>query len=226
MIDATAAWHAAYPDAVVGVLALRGLTNPPHHPALDAVADALEEDLHARLGGRDRNALGATPPLPAYAAHYKRFGQRYHVALQLASVAQKGEPIPRASALVTAMFVAELRGLILTAGHDLDATVGSVRLDVGSGDEPYATPAGAETAVKAGDMYTADDRGVLSAVVTGPAAAARITPATTAALFVAYAPAGVPPEAVAAHLDELATNARLVAPAATTETRAVVVGGV
>ena len=225
MLDATPAWNAAYPGATVGLLAMRGLANPDRAPALDAVADALERELRDRLGPIDREGLAALPPLPAYAAYYKRFGQRYHVALQLASVAQKGKPIPRVSALVTAMFVAELRNLVLTAGHDLDAVSGVVRLDVGTGAEHYATPAGAETAVKAGDMYASDDRGVLSAVVTGPAAAARITATTTAVLFVAYAPAGVPVEAVNAHLDELAANVGVVAPAAAVAARRVAVGG-
>ena len=70
-------------------------------------------------------------PLPAYAAYYKRFGQRYHVGMQLESVAQKGKDLPDVAALVEGMFVAELRNLILTAGHDLDQIALPLRLDVG-----------------------------------------------------------------------------------------------
>ncbi len=207
------AWRAACAGASFGVLALRGVQNPAANPAMAAEADRLEREVRERYGGLDQAALRATPPLPAYAAWSKRFGQRYHVMMQLESVALKGKPIPRVAALVEAMFVAELRTLVLTAGHDLDALVLPVVLGVGSGAERYPTPGGKEAAVKPGDMFARDGGGVLSAVVTGPSDRTRIGPATTAALFVAYAPPGVPAELVAAHLDEIERLTGLLAPA-------------
>ena len=225
MFHVAPAWHAAHPGAAVGVLAMRDVANPERHPALDAVADALERQVRERFGGLDRDALRGVGPLAAYGAYYKRFGQRYHVMMQLESVAHKGKGVPRVAALVEAMFVAELRNLVLTAGHDLDAVRPPIRLDVGTGTERYATPAGGDTAVKPGDMYTADAAGVLSAIVTGPGAAARITPGTTSVLFVAYAPPGVEATAVEAHLAEIETNVRLVAPTAKTIEQVVVIAG-
>src|SRR5918992_1899356 len=147
----TPAWHAAHPGAPCGILALRGVANPPHAPALDRAKAELEAELRARYGGLDRAALREIGLLPAYAAYYKRWGQRYHVALQLESVAQKGKDLPRVAALVEAMFVAELRTQVLTAGHDLDALAPPVRLDAGTGAEGYRKPSGEETVVKAGD---------------------------------------------------------------------------
>ncbi len=225
LLRVATAWHDAHRGAVVGVLAMRGVANPGSDPGLTAVAEELERELRERFGGMERTALREVDPLPAYAAYFKRFGQRYHVAMQLESVAQKGKAIPRVAALVEAMFVAELRHRVLTAGHDLDAVRGPVRLDVGTGAERYATPGGGEATVKAGDMYTADDHGVLSAVVTGPAAAARIGPGTTAALFVAYAPPGVAAAAIEAHLEEIEANARLVGPGCETIERSTIVAG-
>jgi len=218
LVVATPAWHAAHPGAVVGVLAVQGVVNPASHPGLDRVKDELEMDLRARYGDLERPALREVGVLPAYAAYYKRFGQRYHVAMQLESVAQKGKSLPRVAALVEAMFVAELRNQILTAGHDLDALVSPVRIDTGTGadGERYLAPNDNETAVKPGDMYVADARGVLSAIVTGPAAYARIGPETTAALFVAYAPPGVARELVEGHLTEIEATIHLVSPTAET----------
>lgn len=211
------AWRTQHPGATVGLLAVRGVANPPSHPALNETAAALESDLRDRLGEVDREALRAIPPLPAYAAYYKRWGQRYHVGMQLESVAQKGKSIPRVAALVEAMFIAELRDLLLTAGHDLDALTLPVRLGSGNG-ESFRGPSGAEQAVKPGDMFTADAAGrVLSAVITGPSNLARIGPETTAALFVVYAPPGIAPGLVADHLDEIERNVRLIAPGATAE---------
>jgi len=219
------AWYDTHPGATVGVLAIRGVTNPPTHGGLNDLAAALEADLRARLGDVPRDILRATPPLPAYAAYYKRWGQRYHVAMQLESVAQKGKAIPRVAALVEAMFVPELRNLLLTAGHDLDALTLPVRLGVGTG-ETFRSPSGADLTVKPGDMFTTDAAGrVLSAVVTGPSDFARIGPETTGMLVVVYAPPGIDPVAVSTHLDEIAANARLVSPAAEVVGREVVNGG-
>jgi DNA/RNA-binding domain of Phe-tRNA-synthetase-like protein len=162
------------------------------------------------------------PPLSAYAAYYKRWGQRYHVAMQLESVAQKGKAVPRVAALVEAMFIAELRNLLLTAGHDLDALELPVRLTVGTG-EPFIAANGQETSVKPGDMFIVDARGrVLSAIVTGPSGVARIGSETTAALLYAYAPPGVDPAQVDAHLDEIERNVKLFAPEAEVVAREIV----
>ena len=222
LLDVDPAWRYAHPGASVGLIAMRGVANPASNDELNALAAALETEVRARLATADREAIRATPPLPAYAAYYKRWGQRYHVAMQLESVAQKGKALPRVAALVEAMFIAELRNLLLTAGHDLDALALPVRLSVGTG-EPFITPNGQETSVKAGDMFIADARGqVLSAIVTGPSAVARIEPGTTAALFYSYAPPGVDPTLVDTHLDEIERNVRLIADEAAVVGRVIV----
>ena len=151
-------WREAHPGASVGLIALRGVTNPTSNDRLNDLAGALETEVRSRLGTADRETIRAIPPLPAYAAYYRRWGQRYHVAMQLESVAQKGKALPRVAALVEAMFIAELRNLLLTAGHDLDALALPVRLTVGSG-ESFIAPNGQETSVKAGDMVIADADG-------------------------------------------------------------------
>ncbi len=200
ILEVDPSWREAHPGATVGLIAIRGVTNPASDDRLNDLASALETDVRSRFGSADRETIRATPPLPAYAAYYKRWGQRYHVAMQLESVAQKGKALPRVAALVEAMFIAELRNLLLTAGHDLDALQLPVRLSVGAG-ESFTAPNGQETTVKSGDMVITDARGrVLSAIITGPSDVARIGPETTAALFYSYAPPGVDSGLVDAHL--------------------------
>jgi DNA/RNA-binding domain of Phe-tRNA-synthetase-like protein len=224
LLEVDPSWREAHPGAQVGYIAMTGVHNPPTHAALNDVAAALEADIRARLGAADRATLRAIPPLPAYAAYYKRWGQRYHVGMQLESVAQKGKPVPRVAALVEAMFIAELGNLLLTAGHDLDALTLPVRLSAGAG-EIFTAPSGAEMTVKAGDMFIADAQGrVLSAIITGPSDFARIGPATTSALFYCYAPPGIDPALVDAHLDAIERNVRLIAPDAVVAGRAIVEG--
>jgi DNA/RNA-binding domain of Phe-tRNA-synthetase-like protein len=221
-LDVDPAWYEAHPGASVGLIAIRGVTNPASNDHLNELAAALETDVRSRFGRAERETIRATPPLPAYAAYYKRWGQRYHVAMQLESVAQKGKAVPRVAALVEAMFIAELRNMLLTAGHDLDALELPVRLSVGSG-EPFIAPNGQETSVKPGDMFVADARGrVLSAIITGPSDVARIGPGTTAAVFYAYAPPGVDPALLEVHLDEIERNVKLIAPEAEVVAREIV----
>jgi DNA/RNA-binding domain of Phe-tRNA-synthetase-like protein len=212
LLDVDPAWREAHPGASVGVLAMRGVTNPASHDELSALAAALEEDVRSRLGSASREDIRAVPPIPAYAAYYKRWGQRYHVGMQLESVAQKGKPLPRVAALVEAMFIAELRNLLLTGGHDLDQITLPVHIDAGAG-EAFISPSGDDKLVKDGDMFIADaENRVLSAIITGPSKVARINPDTRAVLVYVYAPPGVLPDAVAAHLDEIERNIRLVSP--------------
>ena len=89
ILTVTPAWYAAHPGATYGLVAFRGVHNPASHEGINAAAADLEDAVRQRFAADERDALRATPPLPAYAAYYKRWGQRYHVGMQLESVALK-----------------------------------------------------------------------------------------------------------------------------------------
>jgi len=217
MLIVSEAWKRAYPGAAVGVLIMRNVVNPESHAALDKRKEELENQLRARFSDYDRAALKALPTIQAYNAYYKRFKKTYHVQLQLESVIFKGRSIPRMGALVEAMFMAELKNLLLTAGHDLEAVQMPVRLDVAKGGERYIRLNGQEQELKAGDMMMADARGIISCVLYGPDFRTRIIPETRHVLFTVYAPAGIGEQAVYDHLQNIQANVLLVAPEASTE---------
>ncbi|MBN1660532.1 MAG: hypothetical protein JXA93_19200 [Anaerolineae bacterium] len=212
MMLITETWRQAYPGASVGMLTMRDVANPETNPELDRCKDALEADLRARYGPLDRAALKAQPVMQAYATYYKHFGKSYHVQHQVESVAWKGKSIPRVSALVEAMFMAELQNALLTAGHDLAAVEAPVRIDVAGGTERYVRLGGSEQVLKEGDMYIADARGVLSSILYGPDDRTQIRPETKQVLFTVYAPAGIDPAAVRRHLEGIRDYVRIVAP--------------
>ena len=139
-------------------------------------------------------------------------------------MALKGKPLPRVAALVEAMFMAELESQLLTAGHDLAALDPPLRLDVGSGSEAYTLYNGQEQTVKAGDMYIADARGILSSILAGPDRRARIAETTRAVVFTVYGVPGISREAVDQHLARRLATARLISPAARVE-QSEIVGG-
>jgi DNA/RNA-binding domain of Phe-tRNA-synthetase-like protein len=215
MFVVSEAWRTAYPGAAAGVLAMGGVANPNRHPALDKIKAELEQQIRGRFISRQE--VRSQDRLQAYKAYCRRFKKTYHVQMQIESVALKGRSIPRVAALVEAMFMAELKNMLLTAGHDLDAVQVPAKLDIAQGTEIYTRLNGQEQQLKAGDMFIADDRGVLSAVIYGPAQYASITPTTRRALFTVYAPPGIGEAAVAEHLRDIERYVQLVAPEAATE---------
>jgi DNA/RNA-binding domain of Phe-tRNA-synthetase-like protein len=209
-------WMSTYPGASIGVLAMHNVANPAQHAALDEHKAALEAELRARFASYDRAALKALPVLRSYAAYYRRFKKTYHVQLQLESVVLKGKSIPSVAALVEAMFMAELKNQLLTAGHDLDKVRPPVRVDVADGSETYVRLNGQEQQLKAGDMMIADAQGILSSIVYGPDRRTQIRPETTQVLFTVYAPAGIAQDTVRKHLHDIQSYVLLIAPGAQT----------
>ncbi len=217
MLVVSEAWKSAFPGAGAGILVMRNVTNPDRHPALESRKEELERQLRSRFSGYSRAELKAHPPLPAYAAYYKRYKKTYHVQLQLESVALKDKSISKVAALVEAMFMAELKNLLLTAGHDLGAMQLPVTLDVSNGSETYVMLNGKEQVLKPGDMMISDAQGVISSVVYGPDRRTRITPETREVFLSVYAPPGIGEEAVRRHLQDIQANVTLFAPQARIE---------
>ncbi len=225
LLTATEAWKQAYPAAHAGILAVRGVANPPHDPALEQRKAALENELRARYAGQDRAALLRHPSLRAYDEYYKRFKKTYHVQLQLESILLKGKSIPSVAALVEAMFMAEMSGLLLTAGHDLDVVRLPLVLDAATGSETYITLRGEEQTLKAGDMFIRDAEGIISDIIYGPDQRTQITAGTRRAVFTVYAPPGIQPEQVRSQLEQIRDYVLVITPQAQIETLEVIGAG-
>jgi Uncharacterized conserved protein len=217
MFEVASAWNSTYPEAQAGVLVMRAVSNPAHDPALQAQKTALEEQLRAQFSGQDRTAIARHPILRAYAEYYRQFKKTYHIQLQLESIVLKGKSIPSVAALVEAMFMAEMRDLLLTAGHDLDTLHLPLTLDVASGNEIYTLLRGEEQTLKPGDMMICDQIGVISSILYGPDQRTQITPETTNVVFTVYAPAEIKEESVLGHLQHIQENVMIFAPQAQVE---------
>jgi len=217
MFQVSDAWKGAFPDAHAGVLVMSNVTNPARHPELDREKALVENQLRARFSGQDRSAIEALPIIQAYNAYYKRFKKTYHVQLQLESIAFKGKSLPSVAALVEAMFMAEVKNMLLTAGHDMDALELPITLDVATGAERYVLLRGQEQPLKPGDMMMADRRGIISSILYGPDQRTQIRDRTQRVVFTVYAPAGIDEPVVQAHLLDIQKNVQLVAPQAQVE---------
>jgi len=217
MFEIITAWKSAFPKAHAGVLAMRNVINPAQHPDLERRKADLEAELRSRFSGQDRAGLSSHPILQAYNNHYKRFKKSYHVQLQLESLVWKGKSIPNVSALVEAMFMAEMKNLLLTAGHDLDILSLPLILDVSKGTETYTLMRGEEQALKPGDMMISDRVGVISNVIYGPDRRTQITADTHNVIFSVYAPQGIDEQVVEGHLKNIRDYILIFAPEAQTE---------
>ena len=215
MLNVTDDWKKAFPGAHVGVLSMSGVLNPDHHPALDDVKRKLEDNLRAKFN--DPGQIKALHQIKAYTAYYKRFKKTYHVQHQLDSIVFRGKSIPKVAALVEAMFIAELKNMILTAGHDRDSIQGRITLHVSKGSERYIRINGQEQELKAGDMMIADEQSVISDVIYGPDRRTMITPQTRNALFTVYGAPGIGELEMRNHLEDIAAHVRLIAPDACVE---------
>ena len=199
----TKTWRDTYPGATAGILAMTNATNSTVNPSFEEKKAQVEQDLRARFSTFDRVALAALPTLQAYDNYYKKFKKTYHVFLQLESVALKGKSIPRVNPLVEAMFMAELKNQLLTAGHDLATIQGNLTINAATGKETYVLLNGQNQMLKVKDMMITDDLGVISSVIYGPDQRTRIRPETQGVIYTIYAPPGINEDLVYNHLEDI-----------------------
>jgi DNA/RNA-binding domain of Phe-tRNA-synthetase-like protein len=217
MFEVTSAWKSAFPGAHVGVLVMKDVANPAHHPLLEQQKATLESELRVRFAGQDRAALASHPILQAYGEYYKRFKKTYHVQLQLESIVMKGKSIPSVASLVEAMFMAEIKNMLLTAGHDLDVLQLPLTLDVSNGTETYSLMRGEAQTLKPDDMFISDKSGIISDIIYGPDQRTQINANTRNVVFTVYAPAGIDEQTVMDHLQDMRDYVLIIAPEAQVE---------
>ena len=218
-ISPTDAWRAAHPEARIGLLELSGVDNTHSSVDLDAKKRETEKRLRERYKGFNRSDFLALPVMAAYERYYKRFNKTYHVQLQLESIVLKGKSLPSVSPLVDANFVAEVETLVLTAGHDAAKLEAPVSVDVSREGDRITQMTGGTKPIRAGDMVMRDAGGVSCSILYGQDERSPISPATSHVLYVAYAPAGVPVDAIEEQLRRIEENIRLFCPQAVTMQR-------
>ncbi len=215
--EVTEEWKKTFPGAHAGVLAIRNAVNPAANAELEQHKQELVRELRSHYGAMSRGQLLKLPVLQAYNGYYKRFDKTYHVQLQLESILFKGKSIPSMAGLVEAMFMAEMKDWLLTAGHDLDTLQMPLRLDVTKGNETYTLLRGEEQQVKPGDMMISDAKGIISTIIYGPDQPSQIKLSTRNVVYTTYAPTGINTLAVRDHLNDIEHYVHLFSPEMQTE---------
>lgn len=201
-----------YPEASLGLLAIKNVSNPNQHEELDRHKNQLENELRIKYAELNRNDLKNLATMKAYIEYYKRFKKTYHVLLQLESVVFKHKSIPQVASLVETMFMAELKNLLLTAVHDFDAIELPIALDAAKGGERFIQLSGQEKRIIQHDMIVSDRKGITSSIIYGPDERTRVRPDTRNVLFVVYAPQGIEKSFVLKHLQDIEQYVTMISP--------------
>lgn len=192
----------------IGILLMEHVQNESSEGKLMLLKQELEGTLQSKYGQATRGDLKALHPMDTYISYYKKFGYTYHVLPQLESVI-KGKPIPSGLPLVEAMFMAELKNTLLTAGHDLDRIEVPMRLKVSTGSESFTAMSGHNVTTLPNDIMIVDQEAVISSILRGPDLRTAMTTHTTRVIYTVYAPFGVEEQLVCEHLRDIETYVRV-----------------
>jgi DNA/RNA-binding domain of Phe-tRNA-synthetase-like protein len=219
MLSATVtdAWKSAHPGASIGLLEVSGVDNTIVSAELEARKREVEMHLREKYENFSRQDFLSIPVMLAYFQYYKRFSKTYHVLQQVESLALKNKNLPTVSPLVDSNFIAEVETLALAAGHDISKLQGSILIDVSKTGDQMTQMNGTAKEIPAGDMVMKDTHGICCCIIYGQDNLSPISPETTHALYVVYAPVGVPVESVEAQLQAIEANIRLFVPSAMVE---------
>ena len=217
-LEVTKEWKDAFPGASVGLLVMKNTVNPKNNPDLDNKMKEIEEEIRNNFSQSGREGIRELSTIRAYTEYYKKFKKTYHVMLQLESIALKNRNLPRISTLVSAMFAAELKNQLLTAGHDISKLQNPVVLNIANGNESYTGMGGKLQNLNPDDMFISDNAGVISSIIYGPDNRTPITADTEDVLFTVYGPTGISPEQIKNHLEDISSYVKLVSSDAVTDT--------
>ncbi len=218
-ISGTDEWRAAHPSATIGLLELSGIDNTISSPRLNAKKRDLEAHLRTIYQGLTRKDFISLPIMAAYERYYKRFDKTYHVLLQVESIVLKGKSLPDVSPLVDSNFMAELDTLILTAGHDVAKLREPVFMDVARVGDQMDLMKSASKNILPNDMIMRDAESICCTIIYGQDNRSPISAQTSHVLYVAYAPVGVPAQAVDLQLERIEENIRSFSTSAHLENR-------
>jgi len=217
LVLGTDEWRNSHPGATIGLLEISEVKNADKALVLDNLKRETEARLRETYSGFTRQDLVSLPVLSAYKEYYKRFKKTYHVQLQVESILLKGKNLPKVSPLVDANFIAEMETFILTAGHDIAKLKEPITIDISQQSDQMIQMNGNIQSLRPDDMVMKDAEGVSCTIIYGQDQRSPISAKTSHVLYVAYAPAGVPAEAVESQLQKIEEIIQIFSPGAITE---------
>lgn len=201
-----------YPNSKFGILIMKDVENPSTNLKFNNTKISVTNQLLNQYKNYDRKEFIRSEPVCFYKDYYKKFKKTYPVQLQLESVVVKSNSIQNVAALVEAMFTAELKNLLLTAGHDLDKIEFPIKLDLSQGTEIFTGISKKQQFLAKNDMMLSDGKDIISSILNGPDYRTRITKDTKNVLFFIYTPDGISDDIIRNHLNDIEAYVSIFSP--------------
>jgi DNA/RNA-binding domain of Phe-tRNA-synthetase-like protein len=186
-----------FPDLKVSTMEVRNLENKKVDESLEKEKRKIEADI--RNNAKD---YLESETIKKYSLFFKKFEKKYPIEYQIKSIAS-GKSFPSQYTVVEAMFMAELKNMYLTAGHDLDLIKGSLSTKITKGNEEYVNISGKEMKLKPEDIVSEDGFDIISSVLFGLDRRTMITEKTKNFLFFAYYPYGEENTKIRNHFEDI-----------------------
>jgi len=193
---------------------MKGVTQKDPTPDFIRAKLELETAIRQRFSGVDRKEMRALFPFTQYHDYYKKFKKSYHVLHQCESIATGSRTLPAGAPLVQAMFMAEIKNQLLTAGYDRRNLARPFRVGLADGATSFAGMGQKECRPPAGDILFSSEHTLLGSIICGPDNDHRIRATTTEVLFAVYGVPGITAEHIERHFADIANLVRLIDPRA------------
>ncbi|UWD49470.1 phenylalanine--tRNA ligase beta subunit-related protein [Clostridioides difficile] len=203
MLEISSRTKEIYPNIKFGVMIVNMTYSTPDKENFLLLKNAEIENIIIQNPEYNRKEKIKTEPLSNYIKYYKKFKKTYPILLQLESLLLKSKGIPNVSIPIQAMFLAELKNLLLTAGHDLDKIESPFKIDLANGEEHFYGIGEREQVLTKDDLFLSDNRGILSSILNGPDNRTQITKETKNILYFVYGPDGISENQIYNHLNDI-----------------------
>ena len=190
-----------YPDLKASVVEVRFSDEPKFNQEIIDLKKKLENKV--RSDYKNENLARVIK----YRPFYKRFDSKVPMEFQIKSILNNKE-IPMTHPIVTCMFMAELKNIILTAGHDLVELGDSIEVLRSNGSEEYTKINEKLQKLKNNDIFATDGTSIISSVLYGPDYRTKITAETKHCLFMCYS-FGLNNEEIESHMNDILSYLRI-----------------
>ncbi len=187
----------AYPDLKVSIVEVRFSGEPKFNQEIIDLKKALENKIKSDYKNPEN-----LERVIKYNLFYKKFDSKVPMEFQIKSILNNKE-IPMIHPVLICMFIAELKNIILTAGHDLDKLEDdTIEVLRSNGTEEYTKINEKVQKLKNNDIFAIDGTGIISSVLYGPDSRTKITDETENFLFMCYS-FGLSNEEIENHMNDI-----------------------
>lgn len=203
-----------HPATTFGIMVMKGVAIQDATPGFLRAKDELETAMRTRFSGMEKKEMRSLFPFSHYHEYYKKFKKTYHVLHQCESIASGSRTLPSGPPLFQAMFMAEIKNQLLTAGYDCGKLAGPFEVGLADGDSSFVGMGGRTCSPPNGDILFSSEGTLLGSITCGPDHDHRLQAATTDVLFAVYGVPGIAADRIEHHLEDLQNLVRLVDPSA------------